>query len=113
MIRVHGVVRLTHEPVLKDVGTTKVCTFQVALNENRKNAQGEYQSIGHFFNCVLWDTGAEKFVETMKKGDQFFIEDGELRDERWTDKDGTNHKNVVIRVNRFVKPARTAQTEDS
>lgn len=111
MIRVHGMARLTHDPVLKDVGSTKVCTFQVATNENRKNKQtDEFQSIAHFFNCVIWDTGAERFVEKVKKGDQIFIEDGELRDERWTDSDGKNHSNKVIRINKFITP--TARKDD-
>jgi len=102
MIKVHGLVRLTHDVELKEVGNTKVASLQIVYNGSKKKGE-EYVPVAHFFNAVLWDTGAERLASTAKKGDLLFILDGELQDERW-EKNGEKKERVVIRINKFYVP---------
>lgn len=111
MLKVHGCCRLSHDLEVKKVGDVSVCSFQVVWNESKKKAKSnpndadEYDSIGHFFNCVIWDTGADRFAKTVSKGDMFTIIDGDLKEEKW-ETDGVKKSRTVIRINRFVPHAR-------
>lgn len=96
-----GFGRLTSDPVLTKIpdkvsGETKthVCKFSLAFNL-RKGDQEE----AHFFDFVIWDTGAENFASRASKGDLIFVE-AEPREERWV-KDEKKMKKVTFRVNRF------------
>lgn len=94
-----GLVRLTREPVLKAVGETHVCNFGVAVNEHyTKN--GEKKEISNFFECELWDKGAEVFAKYVNKGDQVVIE-ARPRYDSWEDADGKKRSKVFFRVDNF------------
>jgi single-strand DNA-binding protein len=99
MFKAMGLVRLTREPVLKAVGETHVCNFGVAVNEHyTKN--GEKKEISNFFECELWDKGAEVFAKYVNKGDQVVIE-ARPRYDSWEDADGKKRSKVFFRVDNF------------
>ncbi len=109
MLRTTGALRVSNEGELKNVGETVVLNFGAVANEYRQ-VGGEWVSTPHFYQCVIWDTGAKKFAERVKKGDLFFIEDGELRQETW-EKDGQKFSRHIVRINRFT-PAKKADNDN-
>lgn len=102
MFRVFGEGRLTRDPEVREVNGTKVAEFTLATNEYRKSKnQGEPSvKVAHFFDCVIWDSGAKIIEQYCQKGSRLVIE-GRPRQEKWTDKDGNNRSRVVFRVEEF------------
>lgn len=97
-----GFGRLTADPILTDIPDkatgkvkTHVCKFSLAFNFSKDGKTEE----SHFFDFVIWDTGAENFAGRARKGDLIYVE-CEPREERWV-KDDKKMKKVLFRVNRF------------
>lgn len=67
-----------------------VAGFTVAVNEKRKNAEGEYVDAPVFVKCSLFGTRAEKLSKYLIKGTKVTI-DGKLRYSQWTKDDETRH----------------------
>lgn len=89
MIRVHGVVRTTADPELKNIGDKKVANFRVATN-------GRGKDDSTFWNCTAWGHLAEVVTRYCPKGKQFAIE-GVMR-QRSYEKDGVKHNVDEIMV---------------
>lgn len=66
--------RLTKDPELKVVSTGKgekdVATFSLAVNNGRKDKDGNYGA--YFFNCVTWEYQA-RYLRAFEKGDELFV----------------------------------------
>ena len=95
-----GLVRLTRDPVLKPVGSTHVCNFGIAVNEHYTDKDGNKKELSNFFECELWDKGAEVFAKYMKKGDQVVIQ-ARPRYDSWEDDNGNKRSKVFFRVDSF------------
>jgi len=74
-------IELRHTP-----GGTAVTDMGMAVNDRRKNAQGEWVDETTFVEVTLWGRTAEIAAEFLKKGSPVFIE-GKLRLDSW-DADG-------------------------
>ena len=72
-----------------------VAGFTVAVNEKRKNAEGEYVDAPVFVKCSLFGTRAEKLSKYLLKGTKVTI-DGKLRYSQWTKDDEKRHELSVI-----------------
>lgn len=72
-----------------------VAWFTVAVNEKRKNAEGEYVDAPVFVKCSLFGTRAEKLSKYLLKGTKVTI-DGKLRYSQWTKDDEKRHELSVI-----------------
>lgn len=82
--------RLTADSELKFTSNQKpVLNFSIANNGFKEHVS--------FFNCHMWDKYAETMSKFLLKGKQVVIH-GEIRQERWTDKDNNKRSNVVINV---------------
>ena len=68
-------------------GGTAVCKFGVAVNERRKNQNGEWEDYANFVDCVLWGRRAEAIAQYLTKGTKVFV-DGSLSYSSWEDKSG-------------------------
>lgn len=72
---------LTQDPVCKDVGQSKVCTFGIAVNEYfYKN--NEKQKTTLFLDVETWSKQAENCVKFLEKGKKVAIE-GKLKINSW------------------------------
>jgi single-strand DNA-binding protein len=93
---------LTRDPELKFLPSgTALCEFAIAVNRRWTDAKtSEKKEEVSFFDCVVWAKGAEIFAKYMTKGKPCLI-DGELRQERWEDKDGGKRSRVKINVQNF------------
>ena len=72
-----------------------VAGFTVAVNEKRKNAEGEYVDAPVFVKCSLFGTRAEKLSKYLLKGTKVTI-DGKLRYSQWVKDDEKRHELSVI-----------------
>lgn len=79
---------------------TSVLNFNVAVNENRYNAQtNTYDDYCHFFNCFLFGKRAESLEKWLTKGTKVFI-NGSLSYSSWQDKEtGKKRSTIKIKVN--------------
>lgn len=99
--------RTTKDPEIKVTpsGTT-VLSFSLAVNDTKKNAQGEWEEIANFFDCVLFGERAERIAQYIPKGSKLTI-NGRLHQDRWQAQDGTNRSRVSIIVQDIELPPRS------
>lgn len=77
-----------------------VATAQVsvAVNNRRKNSQGEYEDQTEWFSVVLWNETAEKLSQYLTKGKQVYVE-GRLQTRSWEDDGGQKHYRTEVVAN--------------
>lgn len=99
--------RTTKDPEIKVTpsGTT-VLSFSLAVNDTKKNAQGEWEEIANFFDCVLFGERAERIAQYIIKGSKLTV-NGRLHQNRWQAQDGTNRSSVSIIVQDLELPPRS------
>jgi single-strand DNA-binding protein len=88
--------RLTANPELKQTqnGQT-LCNITIAVD--RPKSKDGYQ-IADFINCNAWGKTADNIAKYFTKGKPILIV-GSLRDNNYTDKNGTKHYSKVVLVN--------------
>jgi single-strand DNA-binding protein len=86
--RVILVGNLTRDPELRYTpGSMAVTELGLAVNDRRKNAQGEWIEETTFVDVTLWGRTAEVACEYLKKGSSTLIE-GRLKLDSWESQDG-------------------------
>ena len=78
---------LTRDPQLR--GTTSgfsVLNFSVAVNDRRKNKEGEWESYPNFVDCVVIGKRADALSKILEKGMKVCVT-GKLHYSSWEDKD--------------------------
>jgi single-strand DNA-binding protein len=86
---------VTRDPELRYIPSgTAVTDLGLAVNDRRKNANGEWVDETTFVDITLWGRTAEVACEYLNKGSPVFIE-GRLKLDSW-EKDGK--KNYKLRV---------------
>ena len=70
-------------------------TFSVAVNSNRKNKAGEWESETEWFSVVLWGDTAERLAQHISKGKAIYVE-GRLQTRNWDDDQGTKHYRTEV-----------------
>lgn len=99
--------RTTKDPEIKvTTSGTTVLSFSLAVNDTKKNAQGEWEEIANFFDCVLFGERAERIAQYITKGSKLVV-NGRLHQDRWQAQDGTNRSRVSIIVQDIELPPRT------
>ena len=97
--------RLTHDPELRYTpsNNTPVCSFTLAVERSRKNAQGEKEV--DFVNIVVWGKLGENCANYLAKGKLAAV-DGRLQIRNYTDKEGNRRSmtEVVAEEVRFLSP---------
>ena len=87
--------RLTADAILKYTQNgTAVTNFSIAVNRAVKKDDG-YEKEVSFFNVNLWGKQAEALQQYLVKGRPVVIA-GSLKQERWTDNDGSNKSKIVV-----------------
>ena len=89
---------LTRDPDVRTVGVNavKVCRFSVAMNERRKDRNGNVIDIPTFVDVDAWDKLGELCGQYLKKGRSVLVE-GRLQSDTW-EKDGQKHQKLKIRA---------------
>lgn len=85
---------------------TAVLSFSLAVDDTKKNAQGEWEDVVNFFDCTVFGKRAERLAQYIPKGIKLTI-NGRLHQDRWQAQDGTNRSRVSIIVQDIELPPRT------
>ena len=71
-----------------------VGTFGLAVNERRKNSQGEWEDYANFVDCTLFGRRAEAIAQYLTKGTKVAIE-GKLHYSSWEDRNGGGRRSKL------------------
>jgi single-strand DNA-binding protein len=94
--------RATRDPELKYTASgTAVANVSIAVNRNRKAADGSSVDEASFFDVVAWERTAEVAAQFIKKGKAITVI-GTLKQDRWTTPEGDPRSKVVIHANRIL-----------
>lgn len=103
--------RLTRDPELKTTKANGVpfTELSLAVNKSVKQADGSYQKQVSFFDIIVWMRQAETCCQYLHKGSTILV-NGELEQQRWTDKQGQKKSKVKVRADRvqFLDPKSAA-----
>lgn len=113
--KVTAIGNLGRDPELRYTPQGKaVCNFSIAVNQKKKNKDGEYEDVTLWFRCTLWDKLAETASKYLAKGDQVYVE-GALHVDNWVDRDGNNRWTLELTCNQmtFLKNDRSGQQAPS
>ena len=69
--------------------------FRLVSNRNKKNAAGEWESIGEWFQVTTFGRLAETAAKILHKGAHVYVE-GRLSSRVWTDNDGKERTSLEI-----------------
>ena len=98
---------LTRDPDVRATGTTgmKVARLGLAVNERRKDRNGQVQEFPVFVDVDAWDRLAELCGQFLTKGRSILVE-GRLQMDTW-EKDGIRHQKLKVRAStiKFLPPA--------
>lgn len=111
MLKVYGVGTVVSEPKLVKLekANTHVCNLRLAFNQVL--GSGENQTVqSHYFDFVLWDSGAEAAANRLKVGDKVFV-DGVAQLQTWKDDEGNDKSRVVFRVSQFTPIPKQVKAE--
>nr|DAU42027.1 MAG TPA: Single strand binding protein [Caudoviricetes sp.] len=99
--------RTTKDPEIKVTPSgTAVLSLSLAVNDTKKNAQGEWEDVVDFFDCKVFGKRAESLAQYITKGSKLTI-NGRLHQDRWQGQDGTNRSRVSIIVQDIELPPRS------
>lgn len=98
---------LTKDPELKATTSgSSVLDCSIAVNESRKNAQGEWSDYANFFNFVIFGKQAQALSQYMRKGSKVTLQ-GKLHYNSWQDDQGKTRSAVNIIVSTVELPPRS------
>ena len=92
--------RFVADPVIRDVGKTKLVTFSLAIEGYRKDKEGNKKKRVDFFFFFSWDSGAQTINEFCAKGDIIAVT-AAARQQKWTNSNDEHRQKVVFRVQNF------------
>ena len=89
---------LVRDPELKhSKAGMPIAKFSIAVNEGRKQPDGSWENIGHFFDVVAFKDVAEQ-VAKLSKGQRLVLV-GKIQQEKWETQDGQSRSKVSIIAN--------------
>jgi single-strand DNA-binding protein len=92
---------LTRDVELRHIPSgTAVTDLGVAVNEKRKNANGDVIEETTFVDVTLWGRNAEVAAEYLSKGSPVLIE-GRLRLDQWETADGEKRQKIKVVCDRM------------
>jgi single stranded DNA-binding protein len=91
--------KLVADPELKETNNTHVVNFSLAVEDYRKDKEGEKHRRVDYLDFEAWDTGATTIAKHFKKGELLAIE-AEARQHKWNSGDQKRQK-IVFRVKTF------------
>ena len=75
----------------------EVGRFGIAVNERRKNSNGDWEDAPNFFDCTMFGTRAAKLAQYLVKGTKVCVS-GSLHWSQWQAKDGSKRSKVDVTV---------------
>lgn len=97
--------------VRNTAGGLPVASFCVAVNDRRKNANGEWDDYPNFIDCTLFGTRVDHVSKYLTKGSKVAIE-GKLRWSQW-ERDGQKRSKIEIIVEEIEFMTKAEKAEQS
>ena len=96
--------RLTKDPEMTTAGELQICKMSIATN-------GFKEGDVSFFDVTCFKKLAETCGKYLKKGSHILVS-GELKQDRWKNKEGQNRSKVAIIANNvnFLSPKKESET---
>lgn len=89
---------LTRDAELRATGNgLQILSFTVAVNDRRRNQQGQWEDVPNFVPCTLFGERAEKLAGYLVKGVKVCVT-GKLHYQSWQAKDGTKRHELEVNV---------------
>ena len=89
---------LTRDAELRATGNgLQILSFTVAVNDRRRNQQGQWEDVPNFVPCTLFGERAEKLAGYLVKGIKVCVT-GKLHYQSWQAKDGTKRHELEVNV---------------
>lgn len=102
---VNSVTLLGHvgkDPERLNVKTNSIVTsFSLATKETYIDKNGEKVTTTQWHRCVAFGKRAENLMQLVQKGSKMLVQ-GQIRYNRYTDKDGIERQSVEIQVGEFM-----------
>ena len=93
--------RLTRDPEMRYTqSNTPVTSFTLAVNRDRKDTNGEFQT--DFIDCVAWGRQGEFVKQWFTKG-MLAVVVGRIQSRNWEDKNGNKRTTIEINVDELQK----------
>ncbi len=92
--------RLGADPEIRSINNSKRASFRLAVNEGRKNDNGEWVENTQWFPVVAWGAIVDRIEKTLSKGMQVAV-GGSLHNNEWTDDKGQRHLVTEIWISDF------------
>ena len=103
---------LTRDPELRNTaGGLPVLSFGMAVNDRRKNANGEWEDYPNFIDVTIFGSRAEHIASFLNKGSKVAVE-GKLRWSSW-EKDGQKRSKIEIIADEIEFMTRKEETAGS
>lgn len=107
---------LTRDAELKaTAGGTSILAFGVAVNERRRNSNGEWEDYANFVDCTVFGRRADALAQYLTKGAKVAIE-GHLHYSSWEDRNGGGRRSkldVTVDEIEFVQSRAKGQHPDA
>lgn len=88
---------LTRDGELRETASgTQVLSFDIAVNDRRRNSQGEWEDYANFISCVMFGNRASSISPYITKGSKVALE-GKLRYSTW-ERDGQKRSKIDVVV---------------
>ncbi len=89
-----------------------VINYSIANNDDsRKNEQGEWENVAHFFDCTYWTKKPQLWLQKLRKG-VLVVGEYQAMQERW-EKDGQTRSRVKFSIRRGTFPIVMEKRESS
>lgn len=90
---------VTRDPSIIDtVNGSHVLKFSVAVNDRKKNKDGQWEDYASFIDCVVFGNRAKSLSQYIHKGTKVAIQ-GKLNQDRWQDREtGKMRSSVSVYV---------------
>ena len=110
--RVNLTGNLTRDPELRETkGGLAVLSFGLAVNDRRKNSDGEWKDSPNFIDCTLFGPRALDVAKFLKKGHKVAVE-GKLRWSSWETEGGAKRSKIEVIIDELELMQRKAKSYD-
>lgn len=99
------------DPELRYTPSGKAVTdLRVAVNNNQRGPDGEWQEETLWFRVSVWEQAAERLAEQLRKGNKVYAE-GQLRVREFEGRDGEKRQSLELAFARVVNLERRPRDE--
>ena len=103
---------LTRDPELRSTARgVNILSIGVAVNDRRRNANGEWDDYPNYIDCTIFGVRAESLSRILTKGMKVAIE-GKLRWSQW-ERDGQKRSKIEVIVDELELMSRNNNNSDS